>query len=212
MMASSSEEAPLGFSGDVDLRASFKLTGEATTTTSAAAPLPGTTPGSASTSLHGFAVPIAVERLPPPSLQDEGLVGGGVVLTGEGDVGVGAGQSLVNWRAQGSGLWVEERGLDDDVEDGGLYLKLEGACVRIRGCQSSVGSILSEEKGMLLPKCAASMVAHSPPRGCLVGVTGMYPGYFWWAYPELTEVSGTVPKSSSYRTLSEFSVLFQGRF
>ncbi|CAN0163998.1 unnamed protein product, partial [Laminaria digitata] len=93
MVACSSEEAPLGFSGDVDLRASFKLTGEATTTSSSSsAPAPAALPGAAASSgtasqspSHiGFSAPVLVERLPPPSLQDEGLIGGGVVLTGAG--------------------------------------------------------------------------------------------------------------------------------
>lgn len=47
------------------------------------------------------------------------------VGTGAGVEGA-VGQSVVSWRAQGFGLWVEERGLDDDLEDGGLHLKLEG--------------------------------------------------------------------------------------
>lgn len=94
------EEAPLGFAGDVDGNASFRLTG-----------------GDAS---HGSA-PARVERLPPPSLRDDGLLGGGAVLTG-----VESGRSVVSWRAQESGLWVEERGLDDDLVGGGLHLKLEG--------------------------------------------------------------------------------------
>lgn len=122
MVATNALEAPLGFAGDVDGGASFRLSSGQT------APPPNQNSNSSNNNNAGVAaasggstVPVKVELLPPPSLQDRGLVGGGVLLTG-----VEAGRSVVAWRAQESGLWLEERGLDDDLEGGGLHLKLQG--------------------------------------------------------------------------------------
>ena len=93
------EEAPLGFAGDVDGFASFRITGNAS---------------------RGFVAARAERVPPPPSLEVEGLHGGGVVLTGTE-------RTVMTWRAQEElGLWLEERGLDKNLEGGGLHLGLEG--------------------------------------------------------------------------------------
>lgn len=100
------EEAPLGFAGDVDGFASFRIRENAS---------------------GGFTATRA-QRFPlPPSLEVEGLLGGGVVLMGND-----AGRTVVTWRAQeGRGLWLEERGLDDDLEGGGLHLILQGGVLLV---------------------------------------------------------------------------------
>lgn len=118
------EEAPLGFAGDVDGSTSFRLAAAPTAEqraaqSSSSAQLSGQHNSSSNNS--SSSVPVQVERLPPPSLQDPGLIGGGVALAG-----MEAGRSVLAWRAQESGLWLEERGLDDDLEGGGLHLKLQG--------------------------------------------------------------------------------------
>ncbi|CAN0039916.1 unnamed protein product [Pylaiella littoralis] len=116
------EEAPLGFAGDVDGSTSFRLA--ATPSAQSRAGSSSSSPVSEQHNINSSSsssAPVQVERLPPPSLQDRGLVGGGVVLAG-----MEAGRSVLVWRAQESGLWLEERGLDDDLEGGGLHLKLQG--------------------------------------------------------------------------------------
>lgn len=118
MVATHADEAPLGFAGDVDGSYSFRLSsGQQQQQQSAPRPLPDSQNASSSSS----AAPVKMELLPPPSLSDSGLVGGGVLLTG-----AEAGRTVLAWRAQESGLWLEERGLDDDLEGGGLHLKLQG--------------------------------------------------------------------------------------
>ena len=103
-MRAVAEEAPLGFAGDVDGTVSFRITRDAP---------------------RGFTVSRAERVPPPPPLEDESLIGGGVILTG-----MSAGRTLVTWRAQEElGLWLEERGLDDDLEGGGLHLALEGTAI-----------------------------------------------------------------------------------
>lgn len=116
------QEAPLGFAGDVDGSVSFRLSSSASGRQHIA-PLPGQQTTTNNNNSSGSTEPVKVELLPPPSLNDGGMVGGGVLLTG-----VQAGRSVLAWRAQeeGSGLWLEERGLDDDLEGGGLHLKLQG--------------------------------------------------------------------------------------
>lgn len=103
------EEAPLGFAGDVDGFASFRIRENAS---------------------GGFTATRA-QRFPlPPSLEVQDLLGGGVVLMGND-----AGRTVVTWRAQeGRGLWLEERGLDDDLEGGGLHLILQGDILTVRYC------------------------------------------------------------------------------
>lgn len=102
-----SDEAPLGFAGDVSGNASYKIAG------------------------GGFAQLHAarVEHPPPPSLQDRNLLGGGVVIPGvEAAPGsrAGGGSSVITWRAQEGALWLEERGLDEDLDGGRLQLILPG--------------------------------------------------------------------------------------
>lgn len=121
MTTNKAEEAPVGFAGDVDGGGgtSFRLSSSPPPSSSPSAA--GNNNRTSSASRSGSAAPVHAERLPPPSLQDPGLVGGGVMLEG-----AEAGRSLVTWRAQESGLWLEERGLDDDLEGGGLHLRLQG--------------------------------------------------------------------------------------
>ncbi|CAM9806158.1 unnamed protein product, partial [Ectocarpus sp. 4 AP-2014] len=112
MAANNADESPLGFAGDIDGGTfSFRLS-------SGQHPPPSL--GNAGPAASS-AFPVQVGRLPPPSPQDRGLVGGGVLLEG-----AEAGRTVVTWRAQESGLWLEERGLDDDLEGGGLHLQLQG--------------------------------------------------------------------------------------
>lgn len=121
MVATNAEEAPLGFAGDVDGGSSFQLSSGRT------APPPSQNSSNNNSAAAGLATsggstaPVKVDLLPPPSLRDRGLVGGGVLLTG-----AKAGRSVLAWRGSGSGLWLEERGLDDDLDGGGLHLKLQG--------------------------------------------------------------------------------------
>eukprot|EP00903_Cladosiphon_okamuranus_P013430 g12510.t1 len=120
MVVTHADESPLGFAGDVDGSYSYRLSpssGQQQTS-----PSPNNSNASFAASGGGAATaPVKLGLLPPPSLQDGGLVGGGVLLTG-----AQAGRSVLAWRAQESGLWLEERGLDDDLDGGGLHLKLQG--------------------------------------------------------------------------------------
>eukprot|EP00752_Nemacystus_decipiens_P008562 g7648.t1 len=137
MVATHADETPLGFAGDVDGSYSFSLSsGHQQHQQQRTASPPSISPSPNSSSVFagasgsgGSAAPVNVELLSPPSLQDSGLVGGGVLLTG-----AEAGRTVLAWRAQESGLWLEERGLDDDLEGGGLHLKLQGGI-------SSAGSV-----------------------------------------------------------------------
>lgn len=93
-------EAPLGFAHDVE----------------------GATPSfTLRANSSGISLPVRSELPALPPLSEEGMAGGGVVLPA-----MAAGRSVVSWRAQESSLWLEERGLDDDLKGGGLHLGLEG--------------------------------------------------------------------------------------
>lgn len=114
MAANNADESPLGFAGDIDGgTSSFRL--------STGQQQPPHALGSNTGPAASSALPVQMGRLPPPSAQDPGLVGGGVLLEG-----AEAGRSVVTWRVRESGLWLEERGLDDDLEGGGLHLQLQG--------------------------------------------------------------------------------------
>lgn len=101
-------EAPLGAAGDVGMSHAFAFR--------------------ADPAADGVG---SLERIEVPSVAssaDEGVVGRGLLVEEEEHSGK---RRLVSWRAQGSGIWVEERGIDMRFVEVGVFLKLRGEGERL---------------------------------------------------------------------------------